>query len=392
MVTACPSLGALANTEGSVRTGGFIRDVARFKDERAPVTSCYLNVDGRRYIRPRDLEPHLDDLLRRGRQKVPADADRAAQTSVEADLRRISDLVRGGLDRSTTRGMAIFSCSVAGYWQVLELAVPVPNMIVIAPTAHIRVLESIIEHNARFAVLLADRQRARLFLFELGRLVERQEHFDQLPRHDDDGGQWGKDHVAGHTAVAAARHLRRAAQAAFAFYQEQVFDHLILGAPQDLVGELEGELHPWLRERVVARLSIPVGAREAEILSATLDVEAEVERAREAGLVERLRQALGSGNGAVAGIGDVLEALVARRAETLLVSEGYEAPGWRCRGCGFVGIRGRRCPVCEADMEQVDDVVEEAVQEGLAQSCRLAMCRDNADLDVLGRIAALVRF
>ena len=223
--------------------------------------------------------------------------------------------------------------------------------------------------------------------------MEKQEHFDQLPRHDDDGGQWGKDHVAGHTAVAAARHVRRAAQAAFAFYQEQAFDHLVLAAPHDLVGELEGELHPWLRERVVARLSIPVGAREDEILVGDPRRRG---RGRAGAGGGAGRAACGrrwaSGNGAVAGIGDVLEALVARRAETLLVSEGYEAPGWRCRGCAFVGIRGRRCPVCEADMEQVDDVVEEAVQEGLAQSCRLAMCRDNADLDVLGRIAALVRF
>jgi peptide subunit release factor 1 (eRF1) len=373
-------------------TGGFIRDVARFTDERAPVTSCYLDVDGRRYVRPQDLEPHLDALLRKGRQKVPVDADRSAQASVEADLHRISDLVRGGLDRSSTRGLAVFSCSAAGYWQVLELAVPVPNLIVVAPTPHIRVLESIVEHNLRFAVLLADRQRARLFLFELGRLVEKQEHFDALPRHDDDGGQWGKDHVAGHTAEAAARHVRRAAQATFEFYKEQAFDHLVLGAPHELARELEGDLHPWLRDRVVARLSIPVGAPEDEIVSTALEVEARVEREREAALVERLRQALGSGNGAVAGIGDVLEALVARRAETLLVSEGYEAPGWRCRGCAYVGIRGRRCPMCEAEMEQVDDVVEEAVQEGLAQSCRLAICRDNADLDVLGRIAALVRF
>ena len=380
------SLGALAIT------GGFIRDVARFSDERAPVTSCYLNVDGRRFIRPRDLEPHLDALLRKGRGRVPAEADRTAQASVESDLRRIADLVRGGLDRSSTRGLAVFSCSAAGYWQVVELAVPVPNLIVVAPTPHIRVLESIVEHNVRVAVLLADRQRARLFLFELGRLVEKQEHFDQLPRHDDDGGRWGKDHVAGHTAVAAARHLRRAAQAAFAFYKEQAFDHLMLAAPPDLAGELEGELHPWLRERVVARLSLPAGARDDEILAAAVEVEAGVERAREAALVERARQALGAGTGAVAGIGDVLEALVARRAEVLLVSEGYEAPGWRCRGCVLVAARGRRCPLCDADMEQVDDVVEEAIQEGLAQSCRLAICRDNADLDVLGRIAALVRF
>jgi peptide subunit release factor 1 (eRF1) len=92
------------------------------------------------------------------------------------------------------------------------------------------------------------------------------------------------------------------------------------------------------------------------------------------------------------GLPDVLTALVARRVEVLLVSEGYEAPGWRCRACGFVGVRGRGCPVCSAEMDQVDDVVEEAVQEALNQSCRLAMCQGNADLDVLGRIGAILRF
>ena len=92
------------------------------------------------------------------------------------------------------------------------------------------------------------------------------------------------------------------------------------------------------------------------------------------------------------GLADVLAALVARRVETLLVSEGYEAPGWRCRACGYVGVRGRGCPLCAADMHQVDDVVEEAVEEALNQSCRLAMCRANPDLDVLGRIGAILRF
>ena len=43
-------------------------------------------------------------------------------------------------------------------------------------------------------------------------------------------------------------------------------------------------------------------------------------------------------------------------------------------------------------MEQAEDVVEEAVHEALNQSCHLEVCRDNADLDVLGRIGALLRF
>jgi len=43
-------------------------------------------------------------------------------------------------------------------------------------------------------------------------------------------------------------------------------------------------------------------------------------------------------------------------------------------------------------MERADDVVEEAVQQALNQSVHLEVCRDNADLDVLGRIGALLRF
>ena len=43
-------------------------------------------------------------------------------------------------------------------------------------------------------------------------------------------------------------------------------------------------------------------------------------------------------------------------------------------------------------MYAVDDVVEEAVEEALAQSCDVQVCVGNADLDVLGRIGALLRY
>jgi hypothetical protein len=37
-------------------------------------------------------------------------------------------------------------------------------------------------------------------------------------------------------------------------------------------------------------------------------------------------------------------------------------------------------------------VVEAAIEEALLQSCAVEMCADNADLDVAGRIGALLRF
>jgi peptide chain release factor subunit 1 len=362
-----------------------IRDLAGFKGEDAPVTSVYLDVDGRRRIRARDFEMALERMLRPVRE-------RASQDSVVADLKRIEDHVKGGVARSHVRGLAMFSCSAHDFWEVVELAVPVRDRVVVNHSPYVRELEAVVAQHQRFAVLVVDRQRARLFLFQQGELLDQQEQLDLLPRHDDDGGQLGKDQVAGHTAAAAHRHLKHAAAAAFALQQEQGFDHLVLCGPDEVTAELERELHAYLRDRIAGRIHLAVSAGVEEIRQAAEGVEATVERAREAATVDRLRQAVGTATTGVAGLQQVLDALVARRVDTLVVSEGFEAPGWRCSSCLWVGTRGRRCPVCAAEMEQVDDVVEVAVEEALAQACRVCMCRDNADLDVLGRVGALLRY
>lgn len=365
-----------------------IRELAGFKGEDAPVTSLYLDVDGRRRIRARDVELELERMVRPVRERQHQDG----QQSVCEDLDRMEAHVRGGIDRSRVRGLAMFSCSAHGFWQVVELAVPVGDRLVINHTPYVRDLEAVVAQHERFAVLLADRQRARLFVFRQGELLEREELLEVLPRHDDDGGQLGKDQVAGHTAAAAHRHIKHAAAAAFALFQEQGFDHLVLGGPDDVTAELERELHAYLRERLAARLPMAVQAGHDEIRQAAEGVEAGVERAREAAVVARLRKAVGSGAGGVGGLEAVLEALAARRVDTLVVSEGFEAPGWRCPACAWAGTRGRRCPLCAAEMDLVDDIVEDAVEEALVQTCRVSFCRDNADLDVMGRIGALLRY
>src|SRR5439155_20762434 len=107
--------------------------------------------------------------------------------------------------------------------------------------------------------------------------------------------------------------------------------------------------------------------------------------------VDRLRSSIGTGKG-VDGLAPVIDALIERRVDTLLVSDGYESPGWRCLACRLVAVKGRTCPACDGQMTKVDDVVEEAVEEALAQSCHVLVCDGNAYLDVLGRIGALLRF
>jgi peptide chain release factor subunit 1 len=363
-----------------------IRELALFKGEGAPVTSCYLDVDGSRFVRHQDVVLELDSLLRDARAR--ANGDR----SVADDLRRIQEHVRGGLDRSSTRGLAIFSCSAHGFWKVVELPVPVRSQIVVNHTPTVRQLEEVIDDHPAFGLLLADKQRARVMVFEMGELIDSADLVDQLPRGDDDDHSYTKDHNRDHTAALSHQHLRHAADLAFEVYKARPFERLIISAHDEIATELESALHPYLRERVEARCTIPVSAGDEEIRAVAFDVEAQMARRSEAEAVERLRESVGGNRRGVAGLDSTLQALVERRVETLLVSENFEHAGWRCGSCGYIGRIGRRCPVCEADMAQVDDVVEQAVEEAVLQSCKVKLCRGNADLDVLGSIGALLRY
>lgn len=363
-----------------------IRRLASFRGEDAPVTSCYLDVDGRRYLRRQDLEHEVSVLLRGARARANGHA------SVVKDLNRIEEFVKGDLDRSKTRGLAIFSCAAHDLWRVFPLPVPVQNRVVINSTPAVSQLEAVLEESEALAVLLVDKQRARLFVFELGVLVERSELFDELPRDYDTRGERDQGDVAPHVDALRHQHLRHAADVAWQISQEVGFSHLAIGAPEPLARELETLLHPYLRERLCGRVHVPVLASLDEIRDAAVELELRVERRREAAIVQRLREAVASGRRGAAGLSAVLDALADRRVERLLVSQGYQAPGWRCASCGRLAAVGRRCARCNTDMEPVDDVVEEAVEEALSQSCRVEICVGNADLDVLGRIGALLRY
>jgi peptide subunit release factor 1 (eRF1) len=359
------------------------------------VTSCYLDVDGRRHPRHADYETQLEYLVREGREKAAGFGPEAVR-SVAADLDRITAWVRGGFDRSHVRGLAFFACSADGFFEVVESPLPTSNDIVINHTPHVRPLEAILQAYERFAVLLVDRQRARLFRFELGELTEHTEVFDAVPRGGDQAGHPAQGsrgaHVQRHSEEVAHRHLKHAAEVTFGELQQRPVDHVILGGPHEVVVELEGLLHTWVRDRVVDRLVIPATAGPDEVRQAALAVEEDVTRRSGAALVDRLRDAIGTGGAGVAGLEATLAALVERRVDILLVSDGYATEGWRCRSCRYLGPRGRRCPVCSNSMHLVDDVVEEAVEEALANKCRVQIVRANADLDVLGRIGALLRF
>lgn len=363
-----------------------MRRLAACADLRAPVTTVYLDVDGRRQPRHLDLERHLDAVLRRARVSLNG---AAGDPSVQTDLHRIADWVRSGFDRSRTRGLVLVSCSAEDLFEVIELPLPVRDRVVVNHAPALGQLEAVLQDNEPIGVLLADRQRARVLVFELGELTERSEGSD--PQTHGDAGHHDRGDLAPAVEAAAHAHLRHAADRAWQVFQARPFTHLAVGGPDAIVAALSGALHPYLRDRLVGRIPVAVGASIADIRDAAVAIEHAVDREREAAQVDRLRQAVSSGRGA-AGLAATLRAVNDRRVDRLLVSDGYVEEGWRCPDTGALAAVGPMSPVTGKRMHSVDDVVAEAVEAAVHQGCRVDVCVGNADLDVLGRIGAILRY
>jgi peptide subunit release factor 1 (eRF1) len=370
-----------------VLTDDGIRELATFRPKQGVVTSCYLDVDGRRFPRRAEYEQELDRLLRYARAQANGHGG-----EITKDLAAIERHVKGGLDRSRVRGVAMFSCQADGFWSALTLPVPVRSQLVVGHAPAVGQLEAALHHHEPIGVLLVDRQQARVLVFEMGELTEDAELVAELLRDIDDKDERGRGDISAKVDDRDRQHVRRAAAAAFGVYQRYPFEHLLVGAPAALVGGVEESLHPYLKERLRDRLSLAVTAPIEAIRQAAMDAEIELERRREQGLLDELRGRLGRRDRAAAGLPDVLDALADRRVERLLVSSGYREAGWSCAGCGTLAKVGPRCPRCSTDMREEQDVVAAAIDAALNASCRVDVCDGSADLDVLGRIGALLRF
>jgi peptide chain release factor subunit 1 len=368
----------------------FLRKLAEWSSNGSPVSSLYIDVDGRKYPRKQDYmirAEHLCDELRRQAESLA----RGARSSVAGDATRMHDFLQE-MDRGFTRGVALFSCSSLRLWEEVTVPRPLKELAAVAEHPYVLPLEALIETYERFCTVIVDREKARFFLARMGRIAEQTGIADDVPGQHDQGG-WSQARYQRHIEDHVARHLKHAAELLLALFKHRGFDHLILAGPEEVIPEFEHGLHDYLKRRVVARMSISMQASTAEVLERSLAVEERLEAERERQVVERLHAEDSAGRQAVIGADRVLRALNDSRVETLVVPFGLSLPGKRCVGCGRLAIDDGRCSVCGGRLEAVPDVVESAVAAALRQGSRIETLSFLDDGEVQKQeIGALLRF
>jgi peptide subunit release factor 1 (eRF1) len=249
-------------------------------------------------------------------------------------------------------------------------------------------LEPLLQVGApeRYCVVLVNRRTARLFLGAGEALEETDRIEDDVHQQHDQGG-WSQARYQRSVEKDKIDHLDHVADVLFGVFKRRPFDRLVVGAPEELVGQFEDRLHPYVKARLTARVVLDVeNSTLDDVRQGASAVVAEAGKRREREALDRMHNGLGqAGTGAV-GLSDTLMALTEMRVEILLLAEGLSAPGYVDSDAGLVAAE-------PADgYQQVDDVIEPAIERALEQSADVVFVRHFDDLAEHGGIGAVLRY
>lgn len=355
-------------------------------------TSMYLDVDGLQHPRWPDVEQRADRLFRSARRQARERAQLAAsgtETEVAAELTEIRTWLQRDLDRSTTRGIALFSRADRGLFETVELRVPVRDQVVVDPEPDVAQLCVAAATSWSALAVAVDRERWRVVRLEPdGRARELDVLEDKMARTVDIDME-----LAGfgrHEEELAREHFRRVARGLTAEMVRDPARYLVVLGTQESVAELEGYLPRFVADRIAGHEALPGYAGVSELAAAARLVVERAEQERRAAVLITLRQrAAATGTSVVTGLTRTLEAVGAEQVATLVVERTFEAPGGRCDNCRLLVAEPGKCPRCGAPVRGTDNVVDAAIAEVFLHHGALEPVEDGA-LSGFGRIGALV--
>jgi peptide chain release factor subunit 1 len=362
----------------------------QFEPGTAPVISLYLdarvNEQGKRVFLPfvrKQLKERANTY----------ETHSLERENFDKDVERITAYLEDGVEPATN-GLAIFACSGANdLFEAGQFEAPFPrNRLFVSDRPQLYGLARLIDQYRRYAVVLADTNRARIFIFAAGQTVD-EESVENVKTKRTSVGGWSQARYQRHEENYHLQHVKEVVDSLERIVREEEIEHVILAGDEGTVIPLLREQMPQtLSDKIVDAISLGIDTPEHELLEESLKVFQRHDSLTDTQKVERLLNEYRADDLGVAGAADTLAALSNGQVEEMLIVASPES-------LQFDEDEVRKVlELYEPDgtlPEQLDQrtVADELVRRAnVLSSARVTFIEDETRLQQLGGVGALLRY
>src|SRR5215203_2622771 len=367
-----------------------LEKVLNFDPVPAPVISLYLDArvdqNGQRTFMPFVRK----ELNARSKSYENQSEDRL---SFEEDFVRISRYLESEIPPAV-QGLAIFACSALEDWfEVGHFEVPFErNRLFVSDRPHLYPLARLNDQYRRYAVVLADTNRAQIFVFAAGRAVGRKDVENVKTKHAKVGG-WSQARYQRHEQNYHLHHAKEVVEILENIVLEENIEHILLAGDEATVIPLLREQMPkTISERVIDALSLGIDTPEHELLDESLTAFQRHDSLTDMEKVDRLLNEYRGDNLGAGGVAETLAALSNGQVEEMLIAAKADSIQFDQEEVEKVlklyDVDGT-VPESLDSRTVADELVRRA---NLLSSAKVTFIEDSTRLERVGGVGALLRY
>jgi len=364
--------------------------VLKFEPTPAPVISLYLdarvNEQGQRTFMP-FVRKQLNERIK------SYDLSSEERQSFDEDFVRITRYLESEMS-NTVQGLAIFACSAANDWfEVGDFEAPFErNRLFISDRPHVYPLARLKDQYRHYAVVLADTNRAQIFVFAAGRTVEKQEVENVKTKHTKVGG-WSQARYQRHEQNYHLQHAKEVVEMLEKIVRDENIEHVILAGDEAVVIPLLREQMPkTVEEKILDALSLGIDTPEHELLEESLTVFRRHDSLSDMEKVERLLNEYRADDLGVAGVPDTLAALSNGQVEEMLIAAKAESIQYDQEEVKKVLELYRDEEPLPDELDQRSVADELVKRANTLSAAKVTFVEDSTRLELLGGVGGFLRY
>lgn len=332
-----------------------------------PFVSLYLNTQPNQHGRDH-FEPFLRKELAARVRTYPAEGPE--RESLEKDAEKIRTYL--SQIEASANGVAVFACCGAGIFEAIEFAAPVKeHRLYISDRPHLYPFARLVGQSPRYAVVLLDSVRARIFVVAGNTMQAREEVAGVKTKRHKMGG-CAQARYQRHIEHFRQQHVKEVADVLGRVVAGEAIESIVAAGDGPIVAQLREEMPKDLAARIVDVARLDVHAPEHDVLEATREAMRENDAATDRDRVTALLDTCRADGLAVVGVEPTLRALALGQVDELVITAVPET--------------------IDAGNRNVERAADQLIAKARQTAAKTRFIEDASLLAAVGGVGAFLRF